>query len=90
MSGSPYNPQARGRESANGKQTMAASALPGTRHPDGSGDGHGRPPAVGAEPTDEQLLADYRHGDKASFSRLVNRYQRELFHFLVRFLGNRA
>src|SRR4029077_6490405 len=38
----------------------------------------------------EQLLAGYRDGDKASFSALVSRYQRELYHFLVRFLGNRA
>src|SRR5262245_5594819 len=40
--------------------------------------------------TDEQLLADYRAGDKQSFATLVSRYQRELFHFLVRFLGDRA
>ena len=40
--------------------------------------------------TDEQLLSAYRSGDKASFSNLVTRYQRELFHFLVRFLGDRA
>lgn len=40
--------------------------------------------------TDEQLLADYRNGDKRSFQRLVERHQRELYHFLVRFLGNRA
>jgi len=40
--------------------------------------------------TDEQLLASYRTGDRASFAELVNRYQRELFHFLVRFLGDRA
>src|SRR5262245_21493531 len=40
--------------------------------------------------TDEQLLAGYRGGDRASFAELVNRYQRELFHFLVRFLGDRA
>jgi RNA polymerase sigma-70 factor (ECF subfamily) len=39
---------------------------------------------------DEQLLADYRHGDKKAFGELVARYQRELYHFLVRFLGNRA
>jgi len=39
---------------------------------------------------DEQLLADYRHGDKNSFATLIGRYQRELFHFLVRFLGDRA
>ena len=40
--------------------------------------------------TDEQLLESYRFGDKPSFQQLVERYQRELFHFLVRFLGDRA
>lgn len=40
--------------------------------------------------TDEQLLEAYRNGDRPSFQRLVERYQRELFHFLVRFLGDRA
>src|SRR5439155_25027853 len=40
--------------------------------------------------TDEQLLSGYRRGDRASFQKLVERYQRELFHFLVRFLGDRA
>ena len=40
--------------------------------------------------TDEQLVEAYRNGDNASFATLVGRYQRELFHFLVRFLGNRA
>jgi len=44
----------------------------------------------GAEKTDEELLAAYRDGDRASFAKLVQRYQRELFHFLVRFLGDRA
>jgi RNA polymerase sigma-70 factor (ECF subfamily) len=39
---------------------------------------------------DEQLIADYRHGDTASFAELVSRYERELYHFLVRFLGDRA
>jgi RNA polymerase sigma-70 factor, ECF subfamily len=42
------------------------------------------------ERTDEQLLAEYRQGDRLSFESLVTRYQRELFHFLVRFLGDRA
>ena len=41
-------------------------------------------------PTDEMLLAAYRRGDRASFSRIVERYQRELFHFLIRFVGDRA
>jgi len=40
--------------------------------------------------TDEDLLASYRQGDRQSFSGLVARYQRELFHFLIRFLGDRA
>src|SRR6476619_6891427 len=31
-----------------------------------------------------------RLGDKPAFAALVSRYQRELYHFLVRFLGNRA
>jgi len=43
-----------------------------------------------ADRTDEKLLEDYRHGDNTSFAQLVGRYQRELYHFLVRFLGNRA
>ena len=42
------------------------------------------------ETTDEQLLESHRHGDGASFEKLVHLYERELFHFLVRFLGDRA
>ncbi len=45
---------------------------------------------VSDERTDERLLEEYRGGEKAAFATLVSRYQRELFHFLVRFLGNRA
>jgi RNA polymerase sigma-70 factor, ECF subfamily len=41
------------------------------------------------QPTDEQLLEAYRQGDKSSFAALVARYQRELYHFLTRFLGDR-
>src|SRR5438477_319321 len=40
--------------------------------------------------SDEELLAAYREGDRGSFADLVGRYERELFHFLVRFLGDRA
>jgi RNA polymerase sigma-70 factor (ECF subfamily) len=47
-------------------------------------------PASAPKRTDEELLAAYRNGDRASFSRLVETYQRELFHFLVRFVGDRA
>lgn len=46
--------------------------------------------ATRVERSDEQLLAAYRHGDRISFADLVTRYQRELFHFLIRFLGDRA
>jgi RNA polymerase sigma-70 factor (ECF subfamily) len=66
------------------------------RH-NGKGDGGnpapaGRPGHVNriADRTDEELLADYREGNSGSFAALVGRYQRELFHFLVRFLGDRA
>jgi RNA polymerase sigma-70 factor, ECF subfamily len=40
--------------------------------------------------TDEQLMADYRHGDRGGFAALIARYERELYHFLVRFLGDRS
>ena len=45
---------------------------------------------IPGDPPDETLLANYRGGDRKSFAQLVERYQRELFHFLVRFLGDRA
>jgi len=51
---------------------------------------HDRPPAGDAPRSDERLLADYRGGDKGAFVALVKRYERELFHFLARFLGDRA
>ena len=71
-------------------------------NPDGSSTGrnggYNDTPSVKVHPganaregrTDEQLLEAYRYGEKAGFSQLVERYQRELFHFLVRFLGDRA
>ncbi len=40
--------------------------------------------------TDEALLAHYLEGDRQSFEQLVGRYQRELYHFLVRFMGDRV
>src|SRR5438067_429380 len=66
------------------------AALPGTAAKAGQLDPvlHRHPGTV--ERSDEKLLEDYRHGDKTSFAQLVGRYQRELYHFLVRFLGNRA
>ena len=70
---------------------------PGARYPEASKRRKFDPHSVGAAPmtpsspvSDEQLLTDYCAGDKASFGALVQRYQRELYHFLVRFLGNRA
>lgn len=39
--------------------------------------------------TDEQLLLRYREtGDRSLFARLVRRYERELYSYLRRFLGN--
>lgn len=40
--------------------------------------------------TDERLLERYLNGELPAFQTLVERYQRELFHFLIRFLGDRA
>jgi len=40
--------------------------------------------------TDEQILADHLNGDPTAFAELVHRYQRELFTFLNRFLGDAA
>jgi RNA polymerase sigma-70 factor (ECF subfamily) len=61
----------------------------------GNGNGHGASaagdfPRASGDRTDEQLLAEYRQGDRNSFAQLMARYQRELYHFLVRFLGDRA
>jgi RNA polymerase sigma-70 factor (ECF subfamily) len=42
------------------------------------------------ELTDEQLLGRYRSGQTELFPVLVQRYRQELFHFLIRFAGNRA
>ncbi len=41
--------------------------------------------------TDEQLLLQYRSsGDEGDFAQLVQRYERELFSYLRRYLGNAA
>ncbi len=40
--------------------------------------------------TDELLLDDYVHGDRAAFTELIGRYRNQLLHFLIRFLGSRA
>ena len=43
-----------------------------------------------AERSDEKLLEDHLAGDAEAFPELVSRYQNELLHFLIRFLGSRA
>lgn len=43
-----------------------------------------------ASMTDEQLVAAYRAGRVEAFEALVERYRREMFHFLLRFVGTRA
>ena len=40
--------------------------------------------------SDEQVIEAHRAGDAGAFASLVRRYRQELFHFLVRFLGDRA
>lgn len=45
----------------------------------------------GLETTDEQLLLRYRNeGDRDAFAELVHRYERELYSYLRRFLGDAA
>ena len=73
------NPHENPRDAGNGQRRMMSSTM---AHPAGASAVHER--------SDEDLLAAYRQGDRASFAKLVARYQRELFHFLVRFLGDRA
>lgn len=41
-------------------------------------------------PSDEALIEAYRDGQAQAFRTLVARYHDELFHYLVRFLGDRA
>jgi len=40
--------------------------------------------------SDEQLLTEYRSGNRQAFQDLMGRYSGELMHFLTRFLGSRA
>jgi RNA polymerase sigma-70 factor (ECF subfamily) len=40
--------------------------------------------------TDEHLLASHLQGDQDAFAQIVGRYQRDLYRFLFRFLGNSA
>ena len=79
-----------GPANGNGKDVIDRPEGKSSGSPD-----EGPPPRINhvnriPERTDEELLAAYRTGDRASFNALVERYQRELFHFLVRFLGDRA
>ena len=80
-----------GNGSARATHAAAAAPLPNGQAAAQVLTGGGDPNSLARnQRTDEQLLADYRSGDKQSFAALVARYQRELFHFLVRFLGDRA
>ena len=46
-------------------------------------------PESGAQQTDEQLVVQYRtSGDREVFALLVRRYERELYSYLRRYLGN--
>src|SRR5438874_10217791 len=84
------------QEGASGGKDTNPDIAHGNGHSNGNGHGSGAPArakpgsVVREGKTDEQLLEAYRFGDKTGFSQLVERYQRELFHFLVRFLGDRA
>ena len=49
---------------------------------------NGRPGAP--TPSDEALMASFRHGDARAFEVLVARHKRGLFNFLLRSVGNRS
>jgi RNA polymerase sigma-70 factor (ECF subfamily) len=88
MSVSPANSSA-GEKTEEKK--LRASDSHAQQKPDGAkAGGNGKAAPAAPAITDEQLLESYRNGNKAAFAQLVERYQRELFHFLVRFLGDRA
>jgi RNA polymerase sigma-70 factor (ECF subfamily) len=103
MNASPSN---RERHASGGNGKVADPDRAASRAGGSNGGGNGNTPVASSPPgaaktsryapkippavTDEQLLDGYRQGDKPSFASLVERYQRELFHFLVRFLGDRA
>ena len=42
------------------------------------------------QPSDEQLVAAYQRGQQDAFTQLVGRYEKELYHFLLRFSGQSA
>jgi RNA polymerase sigma-70 factor (ECF subfamily) len=98
MNATPYNHARNGGSNGSGKDAgdVVSMRTPGRARDGGGDEGNGKganidvPTLSSADRTDEQLLGDYRHGDKNAFGLLVSRYQRELYHFLVRFLGNRA
>jgi RNA polymerase sigma-70 factor, ECF subfamily len=103
MNASPYNPgrtsgHGNGKDGGGGGEFVSVRGSPSSRSHGRGGNGNGGkvvadyPSLASTSPTrtDEQLLSDYRHHDKNAFNELVARYQRELYHFLVRFLGNRA
>ncbi|MEM1011826.1 MAG: RNA polymerase sigma factor [Planctomycetota bacterium] len=54
-----------------------------------SGVANAKPSDVGDD-SDERLLERYLNGDNAAFRGLISRYERELYAFLARFLGDRA
>jgi RNA polymerase sigma-70 factor (ECF subfamily) len=69
----------------------ATAAVPAVLHPAAASNGSVKQAEPrGDDLPDERLLERYLDGDLASFRQLVGRYERELFHFLIRFLGDRA
>src|ERR1041384_3626079 len=84
MSVPSVNREGQRRPAGRDERDARRKTAPGTVGP-----APGRLPAPDPR-TDEALLTAYRQGDKEAFAELVERYERELFHFLIRFLGDRA
>ncbi|MEX0774279.1 MAG: RNA polymerase sigma factor [Phycisphaeraceae bacterium] len=81
LPGQPHRPSSGSRPSGGGPSGASTSG----------GDTSGGDTSGGGDPrTDQELIRDYQVGDAQSFVQLLERYRLEVFHFLIRFVGNRA
>ena len=60
------------------------------RSPTPASPGYPQHTGLRALPTDEELIKAHREGETGRFEILVERYSRELYHFLARFTGSRS
>lgn len=78
-----------------GKSSHPGGALPGSSSHDEPAHGTRETASTASRhpanyPPDEQMLEAHLAGDPSAFPELVRRYQRELYQFLSRFMGDRT